>query len=275
MVILEPSAALATCERALRQLITATATASAGAGANWITSVAKPDTIQRWSDRRREEAASRGKRGVAEVDSNLLAYASFFELVAILERSWEAYAPALGRKKETGALLARFDDLRNAVAHNRELLPFERELLSGIAGEIRNRVTIHLSSQDPSGDFYPRIEAVSDSLGNTIDTFELDSPTSGLCATAVRLSPGDTVVFRCDGVDPQGRDLTWSLRVGSDYVDSVGGDRAELRWNVTRKHVGHRVAARIYLRSDSEFHRWAGHDQGVSLSYTVLPPIDG
>lgn len=80
---------------------------------------------------------------------------------------WEALDGALGAKKEITVLRDRFEALRNAVAQSRELLPFEEELLSAIAGEMRNRVTIHISGQDPAGDYFPRIELVRDSLGNS------------------------------------------------------------------------------------------------------------
>lgn len=63
---------------------------------------------------------------------------------------------ALGPKVETLPLLARFEQLRNSVAHSRGILAFEEALLSGIAGQIRNQVTIFMSIQDPSGDYYPR-----------------------------------------------------------------------------------------------------------------------
>ena len=62
------------------------------------------------------------------------------------------------------ALLKRLDNIRNAVGHSRPLLPFERDLLSGIAGQIRNQVTIYMSTQDEAGDIYPRIESVTDQI---------------------------------------------------------------------------------------------------------------
>jgi hypothetical protein len=70
-----------------------------------------------------------------------LAYANFYELLEFVEEHWEPLAAALGKKASIVALLKRFDNLRNTVANNRELVTFEKELYAGIAGQIRKDVS--------------------------------------------------------------------------------------------------------------------------------------
>ena len=101
---------------------------------------------------------------MAVVPSVGLAYANFYELLSFVENYWEPLAPALGKRASTVALLKRFDNLRNTVAHNRELVTFEKELYSGIAGQIRNQVTIYMTTQDPAGRPLPSNQSVIDCI---------------------------------------------------------------------------------------------------------------
>ncbi|WP_172456977.1 hypothetical protein, partial [Nocardia farcinica] len=78
-----------------------------------------------WIERAQAESA-RTRRGVAEVDAPGLAYANFYDLLIIAKKHWDELAPALYKKAYTFPLLERFEQLRNAVAHNRTLLLFEQ-----------------------------------------------------------------------------------------------------------------------------------------------------
>jgi hypothetical protein len=171
VVALDPTVALETCENALRQLMTHAYHHAYGDG--WLERISTEDQRNEWESRAETEKTTR--KGVAVIPSVGLAYANFYELLGFAEGHWDPLAAALGKKASIMALLKRFDNLRNTVAHNRELVTFEKELYSGIAGQIRNQVTIYMTTQDPAGDHYPRIESVIDSYGNT---YNGDAPTS-------------------------------------------------------------------------------------------------
>jgi hypothetical protein len=161
---LEPTIALRTCERALRDLYTAAYPDAFGDG--WLERIASAEKVARWEEKREVERKRREPRGVATVPDEFLAYAEFHELVAIAQKHWQPLQKALGEKAETLPLLKRFERLRNTVAHSRETLPFEDDLLSGIAGELRNRVAKYMSEQDPGGEYFARIEFAMDSFGH-------------------------------------------------------------------------------------------------------------
>lgn len=277
MAHLPPSVALSSCENALRQLLTLVLQQKHGHG--WLATVVNDDKRARWTDRRAVEERKRLTRGVAAVPSGLLNYAEFHELVDIVNKHWNEVAPALGRKAVTGALLERFDDLRNAVAHNRDLLPFEEDLLAGIAGEIRNRVTLFMSTEAPSGEHFARIEEVVDSFGNRVDgleTLKISNP--GVVCDQV-LNVGDVVKFRCRGSDPHGRDIGWNLSImpsGHGGVDSAIGNDVELTLTVEPQHVSSRSYVLVRMISDGEFHRWPEGTDGLTLFYyQINPPIPG
>ncbi|MGW5450308.1 hypothetical protein [Streptomyces asiaticus] len=274
MPLMQPPVALASCERSLRQLLTHVLNAEFGA--SWIHQVFDAETVTKLSEKRTEEEKRRTKRGAATVPSNLIEYTEFTQLTRLLNRYWELFKEAMGEKKEISVLLARFGALRNAVAHSRELLPFEEELLSAIAGEIRNRVTIHMSGKDPADNYFPRIELVRDSLGNSSETAMTVQPHMLAVQTATTLRPGDVVTFTCRAVDPQNRTLTWSLQTpeGRRYSNHEGGD-VEITWEVRKQDVHTRADALVMLASDGEYHRFGanGFDASVSFRYEVLPPL--
>lgn len=279
LVTLEPTIALNTCENALRTLISTVL--SEALGPEWLAAITDSDRIAEWEKRATSEHAARTKRGVA-IPPPGLAYAQFFDLVRILksDKLWTHFAPALGKRAETISLIDRFDSLRNTVAHGRPLVPYEQELLSGIAGQIRNQVTRYMSSQDPAGDFYPRIETIRDGFGNEIT----DPPTphgelAGRCMTDLVLTPGERVVFTVLGTDPQGRDLEWRFegRPGFDprsyVVTSRNGEAAQLIWDVTDADVNETATIQIYMESSSsQYHRFGWFDQRAYFRYIVRPP---
>lgn len=279
MAIMEPTVALVTCEQALRQLMGAVF--ASNFGDDWIGKVASEKDVSAWRERRTTEVAKRTTRGVMDVPQNELAYAEFYQLREIADRHWNLLTGALGAKKETGALLKRFDDLRNTVAHSRDLLPFEADLLSGIAGEIRNRVTKFMSAQDPAGEYYPRIESVTDSFGNRADRMFARH-------TNVTLRPGDRIAFACRGTDPHGRELRWQLVVPlsrGDAKDFLGlriqreveatGDEVTLEWHVADDNV--MEAAEVVVRLTalgSKYHRLPHCDDYLKMLYSVAPPLE-
>ncbi|MFD3442539.1 Swt1 family HEPN domain-containing protein [Streptomyces sp. NPDC058685] len=272
---MQPAEALATCEQALRSLI-ATVLAKK-LGKDWFSQVFSEKRAVKIRDVRDEEAGRRTRRGVASVPSSELAYAQFFDILDLLKKYWADFKPALGNQNETLGLLNRFEALRNSVAHSRDLLPFEEELLSGIAGEIRNRVTIYMSSQDPTGDYFARIDSVTDSLGNCIDSFLPDPMEHGVSLrTGAVLHPGETITFRCRGTDPQGRDLTWwVLPTREEDNPSYTGRDLDIVWRVSSDDISARRDVHIYMKSSGPYHRVdteaAGFDYCATFIYTVVP----
>lgn len=273
MAHLTPSSALESCETALRQLLEHVLAEKHGA--EWMTKVFNGDQLVKLAERRDYEQKKRTSRGVAVVSDALIDYTQFFDLLTLAEKNWELLVPALGKKADTLALLRRIDDLRNSVAHNRALLPFEEDLAAGIAGEIRNRVTIYMSSQDETGDFYARIEEASDSFGNRLDGVRTLGTSHPSVATGLTLRVGQIVTFRCRASDPEGRRLTWRLYTSyaGDRSVVIDGDDVELRWEVTDEHISSQTNVYIQLIAESRYHRWdQSYDGQAVFLYRVDPP---
>jgi hypothetical protein len=171
MPLMQPPVALASCERSLRDLLTVVLRAKFGP--DWISHVFDEEAVTKLRQTQEVEQKRRTRRGVVAVPANLIEHAEYSQLTRLILRHWDALNGALGAKKEMSVLLDRFEALRNTVAHSRELLPFDEELLSAIAGEIRNRVrfsqwrSFPVPVEDECGAGY-----VADSAGTECDVLE-------------------------------------------------------------------------------------------------------
>jgi hypothetical protein len=278
MPTLEPTVALETCENALRQLMAHAYKAEWGGG--WLERVSNEDQRNQWAERGKTESTRR--KGVTSVPQVGLAYAQFYELLVIADKHWSPLAAALGKKASTYPLLQRFENLRDTVAHHRPLVPFEQELYSGIAGQIRNQVTIYMSTQDPGGEFYPRLESVTDSFGNShVGAGPVPQITPTITPPQI-LHPGDVVTFTAIGTDAQSRDLEYIVVQASTgkivaREESSGGNPVALQWVVTDDDVAERAWVNIYMRAkDVVYHRFNPRgekfDDQAAFGYRVNPP---
>jgi hypothetical protein len=255
---MEPTEAINGIEASLRVLIHAVL------GKAWSeTGAVDKDSLV---TRRTEEEK---RRDGAAIESDLLAYTHIYELRKIITKNWEKFKPALSDRKRFDVYMDRIEDFRNVPMHSRELLPFERELLSGIAGELRNMVTIYRSQQGPDLNHYPVLDSLTDSFGNEHD------PGSVTNITGLRLQVGQVVEFRCRGWDAQNRELTWTLQSEqwlSGALDRATGDTVNLRWKVTEADVTERAAVRIKMSSSGKYHRRGSWDEWAQFFYAVDPP---
>lgn len=276
MTTLEPSVALHTCETALR--VAMNRSYFAEYGSSWLQRVTSPAMRNDWESRMEAERRTREPRGVISVPALGLEYANFYDLVSIAASDWAPLAIILGRKQDTLPLLKRVERLRNSVGHNRTLLPFERDLLSGISGQIRNQVTLYLSTQDPAGDVYPRIEFINDSFGRGFRSEEARGELAGtVTAPLVVVMPGESVIFSCSAIDPQNRELEWWI-TGADHLRreprrTESGAVVELIWHVTDADVRELGTVEIYMRTTTgQYHRCGSFDQRAYFRFTVRPP---
>jgi len=254
-----PADAINLIETILRDLIRSVLNNS------WLTA-GGPDRPE--LEKRRTEEQKRRDGAIVSVE--LLEYTHLYELRTIITKNWTSFKPIFGDRKRFDVYFHRLEDFRNAPMHSRELLPFERDLLSGIAGELRNLATMYRSQQAPDMTYYPSIESVTDSFGNAIRSYT---------TTALRLKVGETVTFTCRGWDPQGRQLSWQLRStmgsASRLIAEEKGNEVVLRWAVQEDDVGEESALVLFMSSAARFHRKGTYDDSVVVVYTVDPPLDG
>jgi hypothetical protein len=266
---MEPGAAIAVIETDLRHLVRVVL--SKAHGPNWLTQCLDSATLAKLNERQEEEGK---RRSPAKVSGDPMAYTHLYELRKIVEKDWEQFVPALGEKREFVVLMDKVEDFRNAPAHSRELLPYERSLLDGIAGSVRTMVTQYVSSQAQDARHYPVIESIRDSFGNEPEslTSKYNSVTE-LIDTGLVLQVGDEVQFEARGWDPQGRALTWRWGAPVTRDDtSISGSEVHFVWSPTENDVGRSCFLVIELLSTGPYHRGPGYDQQITFLYQVEPP---
>lgn len=269
LMTLEPTIAVTTLERALRQLMAREYQREYGT--DWLERVSSPEQRDKWHERVHQEIKRRP--GVLAVPSIGLEYAELHEIITIAKSHWSPIGAALGKQRTMIPLLEHFERIRNTAAHSRELLPFEVDLMSGIAGEIRNKVTLHMTTRDPDDDPYPRIESVVDSYGDAVTIRSVLGEIAGSSDRRTLLTPGDIVTFTCVGNDARGRDLEWwteSVGGALDRAVVPSGSPATLEWRVADADVAESLALHIYLAvANSRYHRAHSFDHRVYFKYRV------
>lgn len=241
-------------------------------GLDWIQNCGvSAERIKRWEQRKTVEAT---RQRTGAVEERLLYYADFYDLSTILQKNWSGEFPdAFGKWKTMEVFLDELEKLRDPNAHNRELLPHQKHLLLGIAGEIRNRLIRYRSKLETSEDYYPRIECVRDSLGNVWipSKFSRGEPVF----TGRRLRIGDTVEFVVSATDPLGETLSYRIKKAGLRRDTPYDNWQEdnvLRVSITPEDVSRNLEIDISIRSPRPYHATNDYDDDVEFWYEVLPP---
>ena len=272
----DPATALQAVENSLRLVIRDVL------GDSWRSSISD---LPRLEGKRAED---RARRDGAIVSDDLLSYVEFYHLSKIVRDNWDPhFAPIFSDKKRTDVLFGILGDVRNAIAHSRELLRFERELVSGASGQLRNQVTIFRTQKAPATSYYPIIESVIDNFGQIgrqgITDLESAVP------VPLRLEVGDTVSFACRGSDERGRELEWFLQTGFERSLQVRpsaskmcrGSSTTIEWQPTESHVGESQFVYVGMRAaDGRFRRNKGiaiaweedYDDMRIFRYAINPP---
>jgi hypothetical protein len=165
------------------------------------------------------------------------------------------------------------DELRNPVAHSRDLVPFEEALVRGISGEIRQQITLYLSHMAGEDRYFPRVERVQDSFGNVAGGADAGQIT--IARTRLILHPGDTVTFSGHAWDPEGLGVQWLFNASGATLPIGPPSLGFLHvWEVTDDDIRESCIVSIGITSQRSYHRSAnslGDDDRCMFGYTVLP----
>ena len=252
--------ALKDTENSLRDFIAVVLRAKSGE--SWLENCGLSSRkLEKWKGHREDEE-KRQESGV--VEQRLIYYADFDDLRTILEKHWLGeFSNAFGEWKRMEVFLTELKNLRDPDAHRRELLPHQKHLILGIAGEIRTRLVRYRSKQETSEDYYPRIESVRDSFGN-IYTYGDDN-----IFTGTRLRVGDVIDFVITATDPFGEPLQYSINPPDD---ESWQDSNVMSFRFTERDVRKRFQLMLAVKSRRQFHANKYYDDAVIFNYEVLPP---
>jgi hypothetical protein len=242
-------------------------------GASWFDHLGvPPERLERWKERREEEPK---RRPGGQVDDRLLFYSEFHDLGTIIKKNWEGgFKDCFLNRRRFDVYMDRLEAFRNPDAHSRALLPFEEHLAVGMAGELRQEITVYLSSGagSPEPEHFARIEEVTDSFGLRAAGRATTGGTGVvLNSEGPVLRPGERVMFRGTAWDPQGGDLWWRITVGEQRVTRPGVS-FEWEWVVREPDIADPAFVTFTLHSNRPYNRMTGSDDFLQIWYRVLPP---
>lgn len=241
-------------------------------GENWIDNCGvTSETIEKWKIRKITEE----KRQISGVvEERLIYYANFYDLKTILKKHWDnVFYAAFGNWKTMEVWLTELEKLRDPDAHRRELLPHQKHLALGIAGEIRTRLVRYRSKRETSDDFFPRIESARDNYGNIWTTEKISISNSILTDTILR--PNDYLEFVVTASDPLGEPVRYSVEInwGSKQIMMTESwvDNNTFEFAISEDFICKEFIVRIMIKSSRKHHAFTYFDDQISFIYSVLP----
>jgi hypothetical protein len=232
-------------------------------GANWLEQLkVTPDRFSKWKERQAcEEARFKGN----VLEPRLIYYSDFYDLKTIIDKHWDSGLSDVFQDKKTMlAFLEEAEKLRDPNAHRRELFEYQRHLLKGISGELRMRIMKYRGKKEDPDDFFPVVEAVTDSLGNIIS----NSVYAQTIVSKAVLKVGDTVEILAFSTDPLGGMIEYSIsRIGQTLWTTA--NKATITFQ--KSDIGRCCDIQIKVKSTRDFHAYSNFDDYVSIRYVVLP----
>ncbi|HCW05911.1 MAG TPA: hypothetical protein DGG95_00905 [Cytophagales bacterium] len=121
------------------------------------------ERISKWKEKR--EIEHKKNNGIP-YENRLIYYSDFYDLKTIILKNWELFLPILLDKKRFDVFFSEVENYRNTVAHGRNLISSQENLLKGITFDLRNLITIYHNKNEMKEDFFIEILRINDNLGN-------------------------------------------------------------------------------------------------------------
>ena len=256
---MEESEALKEVENSLRDFISNFL--EQNIGKDWFDSCGiTPERIIKWKERKEIDEKT---QKYSAIEKRLLYYSDFYDLINIIDKNWDkGFKDVFGDKTTMMVFLHLLEDFRNPEAHRREFLPYQKNLIIGISGAIRNRIILYRSKKETEEDYFPRLESVKDNLRN----IWVQGDYSWL-NTGKTLRVGDTIQFLITATDPLGEDLEYRCSVGE--FEWKNSNTIEIK--LTEKHIAKSSDFIICVRSKRSYHASSDYDDAVKFLYQILP----
>lgn len=215
------------------------------------------DRIEKWKEKREVE---KKKYKQILLEPRLIYYSDFYDLKNIVIKKWELLKPILIDKKRFEVFFDEVHKFRDTIAHGRELLSYQVNILNGIVHDLKSQLVNYYNKNMSADDYFIKLLKVSDSLGST---WEMGN--SGYLFTNKILRVGDTVEFNIEAFDPKDREIEYELY--SNRVCVISKEKI-LQITVTNEMIGENIGIDISVRTINSDYK---NSQLCSFSYLILP----
>lgn len=232
-------------------------------GSGWIDSIKiSEDRKKRWLER--QEVENKRLSGSA-LESRILYYADFYDLKNLIAKNWDGEVQqAFKDKKTVDIFLTELEKLRDPNAHRRDLLEYQKHLILGISGELRTRIMKFRGKKEDADDYFPVIEAASDSLGNNV----ANPKYAQMIVSSETVRVGDEIELSGYSTDPLGEELQYSIaRIGSKNWSNKNSRTITF----IQSDIGRCCDIQICVKTNRDYHAYTNFDDYVEFRYNVLP----
>jgi hypothetical protein len=218
-----------------------------------------PERIEVWKQKREIEKKNNSN---IQIENRLIYYSDFFDLKVIIHKNWERFRPILNDKKRFEVFNSEVENMRNTVAHGREILTFQKKMLEGIVGDLKNQLILnHAKNMDPN-DFFLKILRISDNLGNIWES----SNYFDTVLTNKIIRVGEELEFIVDAFDPKGREFEYRVQYINDWFITQNSNRIIVK--IVPEMISKSCSIRICVTTRELGYK---NEQSVYFNYTVLP----
>lgn len=195
-------------------------------------------------------------------EGRLINYCNFSDLATIIETNWNThFEVAFGYKQTINTYLSTLQKYNNPDAFNRPLMSFEKHLVLGLCGTIRNNISVFRSWKEVGKEGFPLIESVQDNFNNL---WTMGMPKK--LKTQLSIREGDLLEFVVTAMDPKDDFLEYRIFPNKWQNTNV------LQYQLKRDDVGKEITFQIGIRSKRKYHAYPmGYDDRITIAYTVLP----
>lgn len=217
--------------------------------------------INQWIEKRNIE--QKKNNGIL-FENRILFYSDFYDLQTIIDKNWESFLPVLNDKKRWLVFFQEVEKYRNTIAHGRQLIKSQENLLSGIVMDLKNTITIFHNKNNMKEDFFIEIIRITDNLGNSWSKSIFDRSETPI------LRVGDEYEINIEANDPKDREIEYSISaLGSEFV--IVQKLSKFRFVVTSDLVSRMLSILVYVRTPESNYK---NEHAMNLTLCVLPKED-
>ena len=216
------------------------------------------DRLDEWNKRYMEER--RRLKGQV-IENRLIYYSDFYDLKTIISHNWDLFKECFDKKSIMEYQLTQLESFRNPNAHNRDLLDYQKHLLIGYSGEIKNGIMKFRGDLDMISTFFPEFESLN--INGEVCKY-------GHLKTIFRI--GDTIEITIYVSSPNTCKLYYALCNSGEPPKDNWVESNHFSILIDGSEYGN-IYKYIYFKSDSDYHMndKLGYDGLIPISYTVVP----
>lgn len=236
-------------------------------GKNWINELKLSDEIkEKWNKKMIEE--TKRFNGMI-IDTRLLYYSEFHDLHNIIDKHWDdVFKEVFKNKKQIDVLLDIIEAFRISIAHNRELMIFQKNLLKGASGMIRSFMTEYRANRESIDSYYPKFENI---LVNGLNIIKSDEYVS---LTEKVYHVDDEIEVIVNVVCPPDVEVEYAIEITNKELFVFKDEDYNIRNNkifkLTKKDISNAYLY-VAVKSNKEYHRYGMYDLFNMVGINILP----